>query len=118
MYLQQTTFENIVRKGEIACNEQFLLFPQCFQLNQITVSPFVHIFDIVSLFAIESEEPKIGQSGKGFRFDCKWIYHAFQGGCRGKRNSNTNHIYNSFWSILLRFCFSFYRFNILNYDFC
>ena len=23
--------ENIVEKGEIACNEQFLLFPQCFQ---------------------------------------------------------------------------------------
>ena len=23
--------ENIVRKGEIACYEQFLLFPQCFQ---------------------------------------------------------------------------------------
>ena len=38
------------RKGEIARNEQFLLFPQCFQLNQITVSPFVHIFDIISGF--------------------------------------------------------------------
>ena len=24
------TMENIVRKGEIACNEQFLLFSQCF----------------------------------------------------------------------------------------
>ena len=23
--------ENIVRKGEIACNEEFILFPQCFQ---------------------------------------------------------------------------------------
>ena len=23
--------ENIVRKGEIACYKQFLLFPQCFQ---------------------------------------------------------------------------------------
>ena len=23
--------ENIVGKGEIACNEQFLLFPRCFQ---------------------------------------------------------------------------------------
>ena len=27
---QQTAFENIVGKGEIARNEQFLLFPQCF----------------------------------------------------------------------------------------
>ena len=62
---QHTAFENTVRKGEIARNEQFLLFPQCFQLNQITVSPFVHISDITSLFAVESEEPKTGPSGKG-----------------------------------------------------
>ena len=31
---QQTAFENIVVKEEIARNEQFLLFPQCFLLNQ------------------------------------------------------------------------------------
>ena len=64
MHQQETAFENIVRKGEIAHDEQFLLFPQCFQLNQITVSPFVHIFDIVSIFAAEFEEPKIGLSGE------------------------------------------------------
>ena len=29
------------------------------------VSPFVNIFDIISLFAAELEEPKIGISGKG-----------------------------------------------------
>ena len=52
-------------KGEIAHNEQFLLFPQCFQLNQITVSPFVHIFYVMSLFVDVSEEPKIGLSVKG-----------------------------------------------------
>ena len=52
-------------KGEIACNEQFLLFPQCFLLNRLTVSPFVHIFDIIPLFAAELEDPKIGISGKG-----------------------------------------------------
>ena len=56
---QQTAFENIVGKGEIARNEQILLFPQCFLLNQVIVSPFVHIFDIISLFAAELEEPKI-----------------------------------------------------------
>ena len=28
--LQQKSFENIVEKGEIAHNDQFLLFPQCF----------------------------------------------------------------------------------------
>ena len=52
-------------KGGIAGNEQFLLFPQCFLLKQITVSPFVHIFDIISLFAAEFEELKTGISGKG-----------------------------------------------------
>ena len=31
-----------------------------------TVSEFVHIFDIISLFAVESEEPKIGISGKAY----------------------------------------------------
>ena len=56
-------------KGEIARNEQFLLFLQWFLLNQIIVSPFVHIFDIISLFADELEEPKIGISGKGLTHD-------------------------------------------------
>ena len=54
-------------KGEIARIEQFLLFQQCFLLKQIIVSPFVNIFDIISLFAAELEEPKIGISGKGLR---------------------------------------------------
>ena len=35
---QQTAYENIVGKEEIASNEQFLLFPQCFLLNQVIVS--------------------------------------------------------------------------------
>ena len=65
MYQQQTAFENMVGKGEIARNEQFLLFPQCFLLNQIIVSPFVHSFDIIPSFAAEMEELKIGISGKG-----------------------------------------------------
>ena len=30
MCLQYKSFENTEGKGEIACNEQFLLFPQCF----------------------------------------------------------------------------------------
>ena len=33
-------------------------------INQIIVSPIVHIFEIVSLFAAELEKPKIGKSGK------------------------------------------------------
>ena len=67
MHQQQTAFENIVGKGEIVCKEQLLFFPQCFLLNQIIVSPFVHIFDIISLFAAEFEKPKIGISGKGLK---------------------------------------------------
>ena len=63
----QTAFENIVGKEEIARHEQFLLFPHCFQCNQIIVSPFVNTFDIISLFAVELEEPKIGVSGKGLK---------------------------------------------------
>ena len=65
MHQQQTAFENIVEKGEIAGNKRFLLFPQCFLLNQIIVSPFVPAFEIISLFAAEFKEPKIGISGKG-----------------------------------------------------
>ena len=61
---QLKAFENIVEKGEIARNEQFLLFLQCFQLDQINVSPFVHIFDTIPFFAVELEGPKIGLSGK------------------------------------------------------
>ena len=60
MHQQKRVFENIARKGEIAWNKQFLLFPQCFLLNQIIVSPFVNIFDNISLFAAELEEPKMG----------------------------------------------------------
>ena len=63
MHQLQTAFENIVGKREIARNEQFLFFPQCFQLNLITLSPFVHISDII-LFAVELGEPKIKVSGK------------------------------------------------------
>ena len=59
MHQQQTAFENIVGKEKIAHNGQFLLFPQCFQLNQEIVSPFVNIFDIISLFAADLEEPII-----------------------------------------------------------
>ena len=62
---QQAAFEKTLwEKEKIACNEQFLLFPQCFLLNQILVSTLVHIFEII-LFTAELEEPKIGSSAKG-----------------------------------------------------
>ena len=65
MHQQQTAFENTVGKEEIAHNKQFLFFPQCFLLNQKLVSPFVNIFDILSFFAVELEELKLGIWGKG-----------------------------------------------------
>ena len=42
MHQQQTAFENIVGKEEIARYEQFLLFPQCFLLNQL-IAPHLSI---------------------------------------------------------------------------
>ena len=57
------SFENIVGKGEIASNEQFLLFPQCFPLNQITVSPICPYFWHHTLIC--HWNPKIGIWGKG-----------------------------------------------------
>ena len=54
-------------KEEIARSEQFLLFPQCFLLNQKIVPPFVIIYDIISLFAARLEEPKISMWGKGLK---------------------------------------------------
>ena len=57
---QQTAFENIVGKEEIAHNEQFLLFPECFLLYWKVVSPFVNTYDILSVFASKLEKPKVG----------------------------------------------------------
>ena len=64
---KQTAFENIVGQGEIARHEQFLLFPQYFLFKQITVYSFVHIFEIISLFASELEKPTTDIWGKGLR---------------------------------------------------
>ena len=63
--MNNTAFENIVGKEEIARNEQFLLFPQCFLLNQKTVSPFVNFYYIISLFVAELEESELACEVKG-----------------------------------------------------
>ena len=42
----QTTFENIVAKGEIAHDEQFLLWPQYFQLYLMIKLSFMEIFQV------------------------------------------------------------------------
>ena len=41
--MQYNSFENTVGKGETACNEQFLLFPQCFLPIWITFCHFHQI---------------------------------------------------------------------------
>ena len=43
--VQYKSFENTVGKGEIAQNEQFLLFPQCFLLICITLCHFYQIWN-------------------------------------------------------------------------
>ena len=58
---QQTTFENIVGKKQTARNEHFFfLFPAMFSIKSDNCTLFVHIFDIIFLFADELEEPKVG----------------------------------------------------------
>ena len=54
-----------VGQEEIAHNQEFLLFPQFFQLDQKIVSPFVNISDIISLFAAELKETKLVCEVKG-----------------------------------------------------
>ena len=39
-------FENIMTKGRIAKNEQFLLLPQCFQLFLVIIPTFIEVFRV------------------------------------------------------------------------
>ena len=45
----------------------FFFSQQCFLFNQIIVFLIVYIFDIISLFAAELEEPKIKIWSKGLK---------------------------------------------------
>ena len=45
-HLQQMTLENIVAKGEIAENVQFLLFPQHFHIYTTIILTFIKIFQL------------------------------------------------------------------------
>ena len=64
MHKQQTAFENIVGKEEIARNEQFLLFTQCFSSIRKLYAHLSIFFTSYILFAADFEEPEIGISGK------------------------------------------------------
>ena len=65
MHQHQTAFENIVGKGEIAYYEQFLLSPQCFLLNQIIISPFVHFFTSYLYLLLNWKSLKLAYEVKG-----------------------------------------------------
>ena len=58
-------FENNVGKEEIARNEQFLLFPQCFQLSQ-KIYPHLSIFlHHVFYLLLNLKSPKLACEVKG-----------------------------------------------------
>ena len=63
--LQYKSFENTVGKEEIARDEQFLLFPQCFLSFQRTFPPFSSNFELSSANFFGLEESKIRRLGKG-----------------------------------------------------
>ena len=58
-------FENTVGKGEIARNEQFLLFPQCFLILWRTYCHFSSSVKLSSAKPLNLEESKTCRLGKG-----------------------------------------------------
>ena len=62
MCQQFMSFENTVGKGEIARNEQFLLFPQCFLPYLRTAC---HFYQISIVVCKNLDESKICRLGKG-----------------------------------------------------
>ena len=59
------SLENTRGKGEIARNEQFLLFPQCFLPIWRTFCPFSSHSKLSSASALNLEESEICHLGKG-----------------------------------------------------
>ena len=66
MHLQQTTFENIVARDEIAQNKQFLLLSQCFQLYLITLLSFFEILHVFPSMFQMSYAAELLYVGKGY----------------------------------------------------
>ena len=61
-HLYQTTYENIVTKGEMAQYDQFLILPQCFQLFFVIIPVIIDIF--VKTFS-KSSAADMSYVGKG-----------------------------------------------------
>ena len=57
--------ENIVRKGEIACNKQFLLFSQCFLPHMALIFHFKTHFKMSCTICFNLDQSKILWSGNG-----------------------------------------------------
>ena len=57
--------ENIVRKGEIACNKQFLLFSQCFLPYMAHIFQFKCTLECICIFFFNLDQSKILSSGNG-----------------------------------------------------
>ena len=58
-------FQNTVGKGEIAHNEQFLLFPQCFSTRLDNFLPFSSNLKLSSANCFNLDQSKILSSGNG-----------------------------------------------------
>ena len=65
--LQYKSFESTAGKGELARNEQFLFFPQCFLPVCITFFHFSSILKLLSANSFSLEESRICRLGKDYR---------------------------------------------------
>ena len=63
--LLHKSFENTEAKGEIAHNEQFLLFPQCFSTRLEKFVPLSSDLKLSSTNSFSLKESKICRLGKG-----------------------------------------------------
>ena len=69
-----------MRKGEIACNKQFLLFSQGF-LPYIALFSLIYNFKMSSAICCNLDQSKILLSGNG---STQWINHKFLDWCKLK----------------------------------
>ena len=65
MHLRCIAVENIVRKGKIACNKQFLLFSQCFLPYMVLIFHFKFTIKMLSAICFNLDQSKILSSGNG-----------------------------------------------------
>ena len=89
MCLQYKSFKNTVGKGEIARNEQFLLFPQHFLFFPISMDfqPFSSNLKLLSANSFSLKESKTCRLGKVMRSSsCSTENNMNKGICLKKKN--------------------------------